>query len=108
MKITRKQLRKIIREASVKNSLKGIGEELADAGLSVAQVNAMEAAYKNMDGDIMEDDDAFDKMFNYYMDTAQMPYEYAQGKTATPDEWILMHWEELESVGMGFYPQDGE
>ena len=94
MKITKRQLRKIIREATVKNSLKSIPEELAAAGLSIAQIDAMEAAYRDMDGDIMDDDDAFDKMFNYYMDTDQMPYEYARGKTATPDEWIYEHWEE--------------
>lgn len=122
MKVTKRQLRTIIKEAITTVSDKdfdkvtmpgykgpqpspqiSIDAELHAAGLSASQINAMQSEYKDINnGDIMNDDDAFDKMFNYYMDTEQMPYEYAKARTATPDEWILMHWEELESAGMGF------
>ena len=121
MKITKRQLRRIIKEAITTVSdedfdratmpgykgpqpspQKSIDGELSAAGLSTPQINAMESEYKDTNGAIWGDDDAFDKMFNYYMDTEQMPYEYAKGRAGTPDEWILMHWEKLESTGMGF------
>lgn len=122
MIITKRQLRRIIKEAITTVSdkdfdkatmpgykgpqpspQKSIEAELTAAGLSASQISAMASEYSDIsNGDINNDADAFDKMFNYYMDTEQMPYEYAKGRTATPDEWILMHFEELEAAGLGF------
>jgi hypothetical protein len=32
---------------------------------------------------------AFDKLYNYFCDSGEMPYEVAKARTETPDVWIL-------------------
>lgn len=102
MKITRKQLRTIIKEASVKNSLVSIPEELAQAGLTPDEIAWVESDWRAGGDSIYDNEAIFDKIFNYYMDIEAMPYAVAKARTSTPDEWIAERWEDLEDVGMGF------
>jgi hypothetical protein len=101
MKITKRQLRKIIKEATVKNSLVPIPEELAAAGLGSDEIAWVESEWRGA-RDLYSNELIFDKLFNYYMDIEEMPYEVAKARTMTPDEWIIERWEDLEDVGMGF------
>jgi|TARA_R110002060_G_scaffold30969_3_gene41558 hypothetical protein len=101
MKITKRQLRQIIQEAGVKNSLVSIPEELAAAGLTAVESDWVETTF-TANGDLYDNEVIFDKLFNYYMDIEEMPYEVAKARTATPDEWMYERWEDLDSVGMGF------
>ena len=32
---------------------------------------------------------AFEKLYNYFCDSGEMPYEVAKARTETPDVWIL-------------------
>jgi hypothetical protein len=102
MKITKRQLRKIIRESGIKRSLVSIPEELTAAGLTAEEVNWVEKEWTMGAQDLYGNEVVFDKLFNYYMDIEEMPYEVAKARTATPDEWIAERWEDLEDVGMGF------
>jgi len=110
MKITKRQLRKIIKEekaklikeSGIKRSLVSIPEELAAAGLTAEEVNWVEKEWTTGAQDIYTNELIFDKLFNYYMDTGEMPYDVAKARTATPDEWMSDRWENLEDVGMGF------
>jgi len=110
MKITKQKLKQIIKEErrklmteSYTNTTAGtlsIYDELTAAGLSEDQINDSQVGYLN--GHSPEDPAIEDMLFNYYMDTNQIPYEYATGRNNTPDEWISMHWDDLESKGLGF------
>ena len=77
-----------------------IRDELTFAGLSYDQINDVEVGYLN--GHMSEDSVIEDMLFNYYMDTQQLPHEYATGRNNTPDEWISMHWDDLEANSLGF------
>jgi hypothetical protein len=37
------------------------------------------------------DTPAFNKLYEYFMDTQEMPYDVAKARTECPDEWILNH-----------------
>ena len=110
MKISKQQLQRIIKEASqlkresaIKRSLQSIPEELAEAGLTPDEVAWVESEWKADEAEGLYDNQIiFDKIFNYYMDIGEMPYEVAKARTATPDEWIYERWIEMEEVGMGF------
>ena len=80
-----------------------IPEELAAAGLTPDEVAWLKSEW-HADGaqGMYENEVVFDKLFNYYMDTGEMPYGVAKARTATPDEWIADRWFELERAGMGF------
>ena len=56
----------IVQEAGVKRSLKTIPDELAEAGLSPTQVDFVRRVMDG-DADIMDDYDAYEKLFNYYL-----------------------------------------
>jgi hypothetical protein len=101
MKITRRQIRQIIKEASVKRSLISIPEELSAAGLTNEEIDWVKNQWKG-ERDIYDNDIVFDKLFNYYMDIDAMPYLVAKARTTTPDEWMYQRWSDLEDVGMGF------
>jgi len=110
MKISKRQLRRIIKEASqlkresaIKRSLESIPGELAEAGLTPDEVAWVESEWKADEAQGLYDNQIiFEKIFNYYMDIGEMPYEVAKARTATPDEWIAERWADMEAVGMGF------
>jgi len=39
--------------------------------------------------------DSFEKLFNYFFDTEEMPYSTASGRDGEPDVWILDHLHNL-------------
>ena len=64
-----------------------IKEIYMQAGLSESEI-------KDMPSYISDDLDfygtpAFDKLYNYFCDSGEMPYEVAKARTETPDVWIL-------------------
>lgn len=57
------------------------------AGLTVAECEQMPRYLAGIEDFYATE--AFDKLFNYFMDTGEMPYEVAKARTECPDEWIL-------------------
>ena len=41
------------------------------------------------DGSMFIFTDAYEKLFNYFLDTGEMPYGVAKARTGEPDTWIL-------------------
>jgi hypothetical protein len=41
------------------------------------------------DGSMFIFTDTYEKLFNYFLDTNEMPYGVAKGRTGDPDAWIL-------------------
>ncbi len=39
--------------------------------------------------------EAFDKLYEYFMDSGEMPYGVAKAETECPDVWILDYLEEM-------------
>ena len=101
MRITRKQLRRIIKEVGLPPDGQTIADELIAANLTPAEMEWVESEWHG-EQDLYGNEVVFDKLFNYYMDIDEMPYEVAKARTATPDEWIIDRWDELEAAGMGF------
>ena len=122
MKITRRQLRRLIREAineaefydeTPEGQLIGTEEEDARFKVQLEQEKVFEAAgltkpeMSQMWGWLKSEDlddefygsSAFDKLYSYFMDTGEMPYEVAKARTQVPDEWI---WDYLEDLSPGF------
>jgi hypothetical protein len=64
-----------------------INEIYTQAGLSVSEIQDM-PLYISDELDFY-DTSAFNKLFNYFCDSGEMPYEVAKGRTETPDVWIL-------------------
>ncbi len=103
MKITIQQLRKIIRESMIDYSSTSIPEELAEAGLTPDEIAWVESEWIADEAQGLYDNQPiFEKLFNYYMDTGEMPYEVAKARYKTPDEWMYERWVEMEKAGMGF------
>lgn len=42
-----------------------------------------------IDFDDFVDSDAYDAVYDYYVDSGEMPYDVMKARTATPDEWIF-------------------
>jgi len=109
MKISKHELRRIVKESirlkesAIKRSLVSIPEELAEAGLTSDEIAWVKSEWAADYAEGLYDNQVvFDKIFNYYMDIGEMPYEVAKARTATPDEWIAERWADMEEVGMGF------
>ena len=115
MKITKKQLKKLIREAleqvdwdnpdqswgpndqvnrEFEQSHKERDNIYQSAGLTDEEMNITATALHNDDGMWLETS-AFEKMFNHFMDLGIMPYEIATGDSGEPDLWILDYLREL-------------
>ena len=64
-----------------------IKEIYMQAGLSESEIKDM-PSYISDDLDFYGSS-AFDKLYNYFCDSGEMPYEVAKARTETPDVWIL-------------------
>lgn len=58
------------------------------AGLIAEEISGMSKYIKDDNGGFLHST-AYDKLFNYFMDTNEMPYHVAKARTECPDEWIL-------------------
>ena len=109
MKITRQQLRRIIRESLSEQhdpldphaggrplgaSIQSIFDE---AGLTPDEVqttrNELEGEY-GAPWDWAESS-AYEKLYFHFMDTGEMPYGVAKARTGDPDVWVLDYLEGL-------------
>jgi hypothetical protein len=74
--------------------VKYIIDELTQAGLSDREISQMRRVWVG-EADFFDYYDTYEKLFNYYMDTEQIPYRFAKARDATPDEWMYEHWQHL-------------
>ena len=59
------------------------------AGLTSEEIEQMPLFIEEGPGSDFIFTDSFEKLFNYFLDTAEMPYGVAKGRTGEPDTWIL-------------------
>lgn len=97
MRITKRHLRRIIKEAMGGSNT--VLSELQAAGLSQPEIEWVKAEWNEGGDPVYGKSDIFDKLFNYYMDIGEMPYEVAKARSATPDEWIYERWDNLSEMG---------
>lgn len=57
------------------------------AGLTSKEIEQMPLHIE--DGSEFIFTDAYEKLFNYFLDTNEMPYGVAKARTGEPDAWIL-------------------
>ena len=105
MKITKRQLKRIIREEKQSLLREWFSDEhdpktgkrdqysekeeiYRQAGLSEEESRITDSAILDDDGFWIENP-AFEKLYNYFMDLGTMPYGVATGDTGEPDLWIL-------------------
>ena len=69
-----------------------INEIYQEADLNEKEIAQMPFHLENGDDFIFSS--AYEKLFNYFCDTGEMPYGTAKARDGDPDVWIL---EELES-----------
>jgi len=58
------------------------------AGLGVTEVALVESYIEDDDGRFLETK-AYEKLFDYFCNTGEMPYGVAKVRTGEPDIWIL-------------------
>ena len=59
-----------------------------DAGLGVSDVGFVELALEDDDGRFIETR-AYEKLYDYFCNSGEMPYGVAKCRTGEPDAWIL-------------------
>ena len=59
-----------------------------EAGLGVTEIALVESYIADDDGRFIETK-AYEKLFDYFCDSCEMPYSVAKARTAVPDVWIL-------------------
>ena len=64
-----------------------LNEIYKQAGLSANEIKNM-PSYINDELDFY-DTPAYDKLFEHFCDSEEMPYDVAKARTETPDVWIL-------------------
>jgi hypothetical protein len=114
MRITKRQLKRIIREerqrilrelhdpldphAGGRPLSKGAQEVFAEAGLTPEEAALTRAELEgetSMEADEWHNSGAYEKLLWYYIDSGEMPYGVAKARTGMPDLWIL---DQLESL----------
>ena len=58
------------------------------AGLGVTEIALVEIYMKDDDGRFIETR-AYEKLFDYFCNSSEMPYSVAKCRTEEPDGWIL-------------------
>ena len=69
------------------------------AGLTSEEIDQMHEHIEDYleDGSMFIFTDSFEKLFNYFLDTNEMPYGVAKGRTGEPDAWILDYFYSLSA-----------
>jgi len=103
MKVTKRQLRRIIRElrdpldphAGGRPLSRGIQETFAEAGLTPEEVSATREELEEGWSGEWYGSSGYEKLFWHFRDSGEMPYGVAKARTGDPDLWILEHLESL-------------
>jgi len=68
-------------------------------GLSSKEIEQMPLHIEDYleDGSMFIFTDAYEKLFNYFLDTGEMPYGVAKARTGEPDTWILDYLHDLSA-----------
>tara|TARA_Y100001963_G_scaffold80389_1_gene111546 strand:+ start:1937 stop:2167 length:231 start_codon:yes stop_codon:yes gene_type:complete len=66
----------------------------AAAGLGVTEIALVESYIDDDDCRFIETK-AYEKLFDYFCNTREMPYEVAKARTEEPDVWILNRIEDI-------------
>ena len=61
---------------------------MRDAGLGITEVALVETYVEDDDGRFIETR-AYEKLFDYFCNSEEMPYDVAKCRTREPDDWIL-------------------
>ena len=99
MRVSRRQLRKIIAEAMDLDI--DIGDVILTGRFKNKRTVVKEIGVDDMGQPTINGMKALSFRIEKLMPKS-MPYEVAKARTATPDEWMYERWEDLDSVGMGF------
>ena len=69
------------------------------AGLTSEEIEQMPDHIEDYleDGSMFIFTDAYEKLFNYFLDTNEMPYGVAKARTGAPDTWILDYLHDLSA-----------
>lgn len=67
------------------------------AGLTTTEIKEI-PLFISGEGEEFYGTTAYEKLFDYYAFSGEMPYGVAKCRTGTPDEWIM---DKLESLGAG-------
>ena len=65
-----------------------LSEIYREAGLDTTEITQVKLCIEG-GGDEFIDMDAYEKLFNYFCDSGEMPYGVAKARTGDPDFWIL-------------------
>jgi len=107
VKITKRHIRRIIREELVRELHDPLDPHAGgskpnpevqsvfdEAGLSPEEGIEVQGALSGDDTDWLSSS-SYEKLFNYYLDSGEMPYGIAKAREGDPDYWILDQLEEL-------------
>ena len=67
------------------------------AGLTSDEIEQMPVFIEEGSGSDFIFTDSFEKLFNYFLDTNEMPYGVAKARTGEPDTWILSYLHDLSA-----------
>ena len=67
------------------------------AGLTSDEIEQMPVFIEEGSGSDFIFTDSFEKLFNYFLDTNEMPYGVAKARTGEPDTWILDYLHNLSA-----------
>jgi hypothetical protein len=69
------------------------------AGLTSEEIEQMPLHIEDYleDGSMFIFTDVYEKLFNYFLDTGEMPYGVAKARTGEPDTWILDYLHDLSA-----------
>jgi len=67
------------------------------AGLTSDEIEQMPVFIEEGSGSDFIFTDSFEKLFNYFLDTNEMPYGVAKARTGEPDAWILDYLHNLSA-----------
>ena len=59
-----------------------------DAGLGITEIALVKSYLEDDDGRFVETK-AYEKLFDYFCNSDEMPYDVAKCRSAEPDGWIL-------------------
>ena len=65
------------------------------AGLTLTEADEVTEILESQTGDYLMSTAGYDKLFGYFLDIGEMPYEVAKARTKCPDVWIEEYLQKL-------------